>query len=260
RLETQALRDQLQQRQPGPQSSQGRTGSQFDVPSAALVLKPQSFDGTFSWEAYKVQFETVAEANGWNIPTKARALISYLRGKAVEVLENIPGELRHDYPTLVAALDARFGDSHLEQLHYAELRARRQQSGETLPELAASIERLTRKSFPGTSADTVNVVSTASFMDAIGDVKIQQIVRLGSPSTLRAALVQAVETEAAVRCTERSVLHPNFGSSLNRRGSTRPMNCFRCGALGHIASQCRADLPETHQGNDSAGHRGRARW
>lgn len=262
-LEVQALRNQLQQAGPAPQHFRGSTAPQGSAAHGAFLLKPQPFDGTVSWEAYQMQFETIAEANGWNDSNKARALVSYLRGKAVEILETIPADLLHDYPTLIAALDARFGDSHLEQLHYAELRSRRQRSGETFPELAASIERLARKSFPSSSPDTISTLATASFLDAIGDVQIQQIVRLGRPTTLRAALVQAVETEAAFRSTERAARTTAIStfSMMNHYESSRPQHCFRCGGIGHFARQCPNEPQETSRpGNASASHRGRARW
>lgn len=189
--------------------------------------------------------------------------MSYHRGKAVEILETIPADLLHDYPNLIAALDARFGDSHLEQFHYAELRSRHQRSGETFPELAASIERLARKSFPSSSPDTISTLATASFLDAIGEVQIQQIVRLGRPTTLRAALVQAVETETAFRSTERAGRTTAIStfSKMNHHESSRPQHCFLGGGIGHFVRQCPNEPLETSRpGNASASHRGRVRW
>ena len=48
--------------------------------------KPAVFDGKTSWDAYKTQFEIVAEINGWESQEKAAFLIASLQGQALRVL------------------------------------------------------------------------------------------------------------------------------------------------------------------------------
>jgi len=43
-----------------------------------------------SWELYKKQFEAAAVANWWTEHQKATELVLALRGKALEILQNIP--------------------------------------------------------------------------------------------------------------------------------------------------------------------------
>ena len=48
--------------------------------------KPAVFDGKTSWDAYKTQFEIVAEINGWESQEKAAFLAASLQGQALSVL------------------------------------------------------------------------------------------------------------------------------------------------------------------------------
>ena len=45
------------------------------------ALKPTAFDGKSSWEEYKIQFETIAQANGWDDARKATTLIAALKAQ-----------------------------------------------------------------------------------------------------------------------------------------------------------------------------------
>ena len=64
-------------------------------------MRPQPFDGEAPWDAYKLQFEMLAEINKWSDGEKATFLAVNLRGPALTVLM----EGRRTYTTLVAALD-----------------------------------------------------------------------------------------------------------------------------------------------------------
>ena len=72
------------------------------------VLKPPIFDGKTSWEKYKIRFEAVANANGWDAQRKALALVASLKGPAQNVLFPLSANEQPDYQTLVSALQARF--------------------------------------------------------------------------------------------------------------------------------------------------------
>jgi len=71
--------------------------------------KPSSYDGRSPWNAYRIQFEMLAKMNGWSDQEKATILAINLRGRpALAVLSE---ESRYDvYPSLVSALDSRFGN------------------------------------------------------------------------------------------------------------------------------------------------------
>ncbi|KAH8025460.1 hypothetical protein HPB51_008375 [Rhipicephalus microplus] len=68
-----------------------------------------------------VQFESVAVRNGRTVQNKAQALVQ-LYGAAVEYLEYIPQAVCSNYEALVSALETRFGNSHLLQLYFTQLK------------------------------------------------------------------------------------------------------------------------------------------
>ena len=73
------------------------------------VIKPPIFDGKTSWEQYKIRFDAVANANGWDAQRKALALVASLKGPAQNVLFPLSANEQPDYQTLVSALQVRFG-------------------------------------------------------------------------------------------------------------------------------------------------------
>ncbi|KAH7947620.1 hypothetical protein HPB52_014611 [Rhipicephalus sanguineus] len=68
------------------QNNIGRAQSRF----FGAHLLPPTFDGTTSWAAFLVQFESVATLNGCTVQDKAQVLVLQLRHAAAEYLEYIP--------------------------------------------------------------------------------------------------------------------------------------------------------------------------
>lgn len=234
-----------------------------------LKLKP--FNGETPLDLYLQQVDIISDANHWTEDEKARAVIAQLDGPALSVLHALQGT-RLTYAALITSLRDRFGDEHLQQAFYAELRSRRQEASESFPELAASIERLTYKSFPGATSDTLNRVGTAAFVDAIGNPEVQKFVRLARPETIRAALGHAMEMSAAQWATSRMQPAAPPGVTVqpltipqdtrSQPASARSRNntagsCYRCGRRGHFAAECSA-APAT-SGNATPGPWGRNR-
>ena len=61
---------------PGSPPDASTTG----VGAASHLQKPPPFDGRFSWDAYKLQFEMLADVNHWSDAEKAAYLAVSLRG------------------------------------------------------------------------------------------------------------------------------------------------------------------------------------
>ena len=116
--------------------------------SATHLQKPPPFDGRTPWDAYKLQFEMLADVNHWSDSERATYLAISLRGSALTVLTNISPDHRGEYATLIAALNKRFGSAHLADLNKAKLKGRTRRRDENLPELAEDIERLIRLAYP----------------------------------------------------------------------------------------------------------------
>ena len=159
------------------------------------IQKPIPFDGGVPWESYKLQFELLAQMNGWSDRDKGLQLAISLRGPAMGVLSSLKPESRHDYQALMGALDIRFGVAHQKDLSRAKLKARMRQRGENLPELAEDIERLTRLSYPDAMTDMVETLARDQFLDAFAE-ELRLKVRQNRPSTLRQALEIALEMES----------------------------------------------------------------
>ena len=176
-----------------------------DLSAGRPVQKPAVFDGRSSWEAYVTQFEIVAEINQWDGPDKAAFLATSLRGPALTVLSNLPSESRVDYPSLVAALESRFGNKKQSELHRMKLRNRVRRRDETLPELAEDIERLARLAYPEAPVEVLETLTKDQFTDALNDDETRLRVAQARPTSLRAALGIALEIESFSLAARRRV-------------------------------------------------------
>ena len=61
------------------------------------LISPSPFDGKLSWDDYDVQFELIAELNGWSTSVMAIFLAASLTGPAQAVLTDLAEDARRDY-------------------------------------------------------------------------------------------------------------------------------------------------------------------
>ena len=94
-------------------------------PSVAKMKAP-TFDGTTSFNVFKLQFETIAAANGWSRGEMASTLVVALRGNAAEVLQMVPQSELGSYERIMEALHRRFGSEHKKQIYQMEAINRKQ--------------------------------------------------------------------------------------------------------------------------------------
>lgn len=172
------------------------SGAEVPAVAGALATKPATYDGKTTWDAYRAQFELLAELNQWNDVQKATILAVNLRGPAVTVLTNIPSEDRQNFEVLTAALERRFGSAHQTELNRAQLRARTRHKEETLPELAEDVDRITRLAYPDASTAMLQVLARDQFIDSLTDEEMRLRVRQNRPSSLKEALQCALELES----------------------------------------------------------------
>lgn len=257
----------LEERRDSENRTDSATVRTFSATSNPLRLKLKPFDGSGPLDLYLEQANIVAQANQWSEDETTYALAAQLQGPAIAILAQLQGRAL-TYQTLVAALEDRFGDKHLQHVRYGELRCRRQQPGETLQVLATEVECLARKAFVGVAADTFHVLSTTAFVDAIADTDVQKFVRLGGPKTVREALAKALEISAIQKATANAQascpaqLQPTThletpGARQQPEGHQRvntKRRCFQCGRQGHLAAEC-----YSASGNGYSGPQGRDR-
>ena len=152
------------------------------------IQKPPVFDGRTAWDTYTTQFEIAAEINDWKEAEKAAFLATSLKGQATTVLSNLPTESRAHFPSLVAALECRFGNRRQAELHRMKLRSRVRRRDESLPELAEDVERLARLAYPDATVTVLETLSKDQFIDALMDDELRLRVAQARPTSLRAAL------------------------------------------------------------------------
>ena len=85
----------------------GGPGASESTPSKlgpGTRMKPSKYDGQTPYEDYQVQFEMLAQLNGWTKDVKALYLAGCLSGSARSVLNDIGAIERYDYDKLEEAL------------------------------------------------------------------------------------------------------------------------------------------------------------
>lgn len=216
-------------------------GSSTCVPDALVAgggrFKVPPFDGSSSWTAYKLQFESVSKANGWGKEQARTALTLALRDEALTILEALGNDQTYD--RLLEALEARYGDSHLEHVYRAQLKDRTQGRNESLQQWALEIEKLVRKAYQRTSASFVDSMLVQAFIDGIRDLEVRAAVRLGHHGSLKDAVAHALEVEAVRQDSTRPfrVREVSTTKPVAPRREFGP-RCYQCGERGHMQSSC----------------------
>ncbi|VDI70239.1 Hypothetical predicted protein [Mytilus galloprovincialis] len=152
-------------------------------------IKPQIYDGSDDLEEYLTQFNLLAELNDWDPKTKALLLASSLSGSARAILNEITDGELHNF-------ESRFGSVNRAEVFRAELQTRVRFKNESLPELAQSIKKLTRRAYPGTSPLVRDTLALDSFIDAIPETEVRLRLREVGPKSINEAENIAVRLEA----------------------------------------------------------------
>ena len=161
-----------------------------------LKMKPPIYDGSTSWDDYLVQFELIAQLNGWPPMMWASYLAASLRGAAQAVLGDLDTTRRQNYKTLTASLNQRFGSANRTEMFRAILKTRVRQSDETLPALAQAVRRLVKQAYPTAPNELMDSLACDHFVDALMDSDTRWRIQQTRPQSLDQAVKVAVELEA----------------------------------------------------------------
>ncbi|CAC5426694.1 unnamed protein product [Mytilus coruscus] len=176
-----------------------RNTSSHPVPQSnniSKAKKPPTFDGNTGWQDYLVQFEMVAAVNNWDDHTKAYELTTNLRGIAQGIVTEIEPFKRFDYTYLVSALTSPFEPVNQENMYKVQMNSYYIKSGQTLPEMAQDIRRISRLAYPTAPVDTRNQLGKDCFVRALNDSKIQLFIFQREPKTIDDCIRFGVEYEA----------------------------------------------------------------
>ncbi|KAJ8018074.1 hypothetical protein HOLleu_44135 [Holothuria leucospilota] len=138
----------------------------------------------------------VAELHRWSGGVKAMCLAASLRGDAQAILADLEAEKRRNYTNLVDAISSRFGPARQTELRRIQLRNRGRKKGETIPDLAQDVKRLTRFAYPGASSHLQDQLSRDHFVDCLEEPELRLGVHQTRPKTLEEAVQAALEIEA----------------------------------------------------------------
>ena len=164
--------------------------------SSRSYQRPPPYDGRSPWDAYRTQFQMLSTVNGWSTEEKAAYLAVSLKWAAVNVLNGIPADQLYDYDTLLAALEARFGNGHQAELNRMKLKNRVRKREEGLTELAEDVEKLIRLAYPDADPAMMEVLGIDHFIDALHEEELRLKVRQSRPKTMRGAVQTALELES----------------------------------------------------------------
>ena len=164
--------------------------------SRGPFVQPDRFDGSVGWQDYITHFELCAEINEWSDVQKATHLAVSLQGPALELLSDMPCEMRHSYVQLTQHLSARFESQGRTDLFRTQLKSRVRRTGESLPELPQAITRLVLRAYPQATVELREIMAMDYFIDALQDGDIRLRLKQGKPTSITEAVNMTIELEA----------------------------------------------------------------
>ena len=201
-----------------------------------LKIKPPKYDGSEDLTEFLTSFEICSDINKWRYNEKGLYLASSLKGNARSILIDLSNEERSDYRELQIKLHARFGSENKAEMFRAQLKTRSRSNGESYQDLAQSIRSLTRKAYPKTSSDVIEVISLDHFIDAIDDSQIRLRLRDLNLNSITQAEEIATKMEA-YRISER-LRSPVPNSNVNQDRSTHTTNLTQvCEGLQQLSNK-----------------------
>nr|XP_033331157.1 uncharacterized protein LOC117223138 [Megalopta genalis] len=238
------------------------------VTGLGYSVKPTRYDGSTSWDEYRIQFEMVANVNGWDEAKKAAALIASLDGPARGVLTSLPADKYFDFKEIVSAIEFRFGQKNFSKLNYVLFQNYKQRQGESISALATEIERLAQCAFSECPMDVRDRLAASQFVTALANEEMKRMLRYESLTSLRATVTRALEMEALNKLSsqktqtiERNLKRPFTSEGMLERAAERHServvghqrelpHCWSCGKKGHLQRDCLKKIrKETSQGN-----------
>lgn len=159
------------------------------------TMKPQTFDGKEPISSFIAHFEVCAHFNGWSNEQKVSWLKWSLKGRAQQILWDLPPTQLTSYESIVSSLRQRFGSDSQSEVYKLELRSRRRGPHESLSDLMQDIRRLMVLAYSATTSEMWESVAINAFLEALDDSELALEVRKRGPTSLDAAYRDALLLE-----------------------------------------------------------------
>ena len=228
-------------------------------------IKPKRpYDGTSSWQDHLVQFEMISTKNKWDKATKAYELATSLKGVARGVVTDLEPEMRLNYRHLVSELTSRFEPANQSNLFKTQMNSLYRRPGQTLPELAQDIRRITRLAYPTAPIDIRDQLAKDCFIRVVNDSKLQLSIFQREPKTISDCVRFGLEYESFTVDQRRLNPKPNVRMQYevdpdddflgqvskmsyqldkltknNNQDDKNNLTCFYSGIKGHLRRACR---------------------
>ena len=133
------------------------------------VMKPQRFDGKEPVNSFWAHFEVCANFNGWSEEEKISWFQWSLKGRAQQMLWDLPSDQAMSYADLSRRLKQRFGSENQCEVYKLELRNRRRGPRENLSDLMQDVRRLMVLAYSAQTSEMWESVAINAFLEAVDD-------------------------------------------------------------------------------------------
>ena len=217
-------------------------------------------------DSYLRRFERYAHAQGWKIETWATSLSALLKGRALDVYALLPYESACDYDALKTALLKRF--ELTEDGFRQKFRSCRPENGETFQQFSVRLGSYFNRwleiaKVPKTFNGLYDLVLRDQFL-SLCNKELLLFLKERIPDSIENMSRLADQYREARRAGASSLVHPSKKSEVQQAKITKPQGqgqqrqgnsqqtgkvsqgsfsnkdkkCYKCGMLGHIASEC----------------------
>ena len=166
------------------------------LPNRKIMVKLPLYNGETSLNTWLAQFHNAAVFNNWNSKAQLAHLTNSLTGRAADAVfergDLPPGTIED----LINILKLKFGDEGQAEKFRAELKTRKQHSGESLQSLHLDIQRIASKAYPGARNETADLIARDAFLDALSDQDVAYRIRELDTSNIDEAYKHAVRISA----------------------------------------------------------------
>ena len=165
------------------------------------VMKPQQYDGKDSINSFLAHFEVCARFNNWGDNEKCSWMQWCLKGRAQQVLWDLPPDHLTSYQSVVNTLKERFGSIHQNELYRIELRNRRRRRDENMSDLMQDIRRLMVLAYTSTPSEMWESIAVDSYLTALNDPHLALEIRKRGPTTLEMAYRESLLLEGFMKAS-----------------------------------------------------------